>query len=871
MTIDAIELRTLRDRYEAHINEIEGRAGIRNAKQFALRPGQIGLGRDLIQFLKEPNTKGEINDRGYFIRPTGTGKTVSLIDLIIGVNTLPSGKSVLGDASRQKRAVVMVPQNFLLDQWENELLGDPGEDDKRKPSKWGSRITPEHVGIYRASDSFEKKCAALQKPIVAITYDSARIILNGPTGDLEVSEAGEERLAELRKLLKPKDFSLALLDEVHDRPRGDVTGQFIRDHFFGKALVLGATATHLYKSGRTIGDYLFDGQIPFHETTFRQAVNQKEICPMRNIIAETTLAPEQEQQLRAITAAALKRARAKGATDAELDYTESELEKIVEISKRDEAAIRLLQRGFDPDTGKHYRDMKQVWYCASVNHAKHLAKKLNDAMGKDDFAMAVHGTMNGEEQNTVLINYRQGHHRALTNCQLLTLGFDDPEAELCLQIVPTRSPTRSMQQAGRVMRNDPKNKHKIANIVTFVYPGIEQVIFGELAQGMVMIPPGYEFDSSSHEPSGPSQRVWPEIEGLKVHYTTEQLKLFAEKRTKQRYVNGLPVKPDQMLSVEEMARELFPRAGHEQLSRETARLQRRVFEPLQAAYDMRQERQQFVGMKEDTQNNETLTAFGQRFPVWRIGHYNHQQQDRFCIDKDAAALCQFSMYGRVGDRAPDLLNDAQAKRLVGMDDASWHAVIDRVKEAYLDRRGYARNIDIDGVAIPLDTIGYFRNKDATLPNQSSVEFFVKPDALLPIYQLAHHADRNAAQAWWDRHSQLPKLKTVDWLTRQETLETLGLNALDPRQAQFDVLWKNIEQGHKRKGPSVPLGQAKDTPVNLGGRTTEKISTAAKITLADGEHHICISKDALDILRYALDMESAYDPAAQAHASRKRRG
>jgi superfamily II DNA or RNA helicase len=869
MTLDITEFRTMRDRYQAHIDDIEGRPGMSDAHQFALRPGQIALARDWLQSLGEKNAKGEYPNHGYFVRPTGTGKTVSMIDFIIGINTLPSGKSVLGDGGRQKRALVMVPQNFLLDQWENELLGEATESG-RKPSKWGDLIKAKDVGIYHAGDSFEARREALQKPIVVITYDSARLIIDDtdPMG-ATMSEKTETERNELQRILKPKNFSVTLLDEVHDRPRGDVTGAFIDKFFFGKSLVIGATATHLYKSGKTIGDYLFDGQIPFHETTFREAINRSEICPMRNIIAEVELSDSQKAELKKITDKALERARKKGADDEELDYTDKELERIVEISQRDEAAVRLLQRGSDPGTGKRYRDMKQVWYCASIKHAEHLAEKLNKEMG-EGYAMAVHGDMSRKEQNAILINYRQGGHKVLTNCQLLTMGFDDREAELCLQLVPTRSPTRSMQQAGRVMRTDPKNKKKIANIVTFVYPNVDQVIFGELAQGMIMIPPGYEFAENSPGDSTATPRVWPQIEGLKVHYSSDQLELFADKRRQQRYVRGLPVKPDDMLTVEEMARELFPRASGEALSRETARLQRRVYEPLQAAYDMRKQRQQFVGVKPEEGQSESVTAFGQRFPVWRIGHHNYSGQSRFCINKEAAALCRYSMYGRTVNRTSDLLSEAQAKRLSGLNDEQWHSVIDRIKEAYLDRRGYERALLIDDVSIPIDTVGYYRNKEATTSHLSPVEFYLKPDAIPAVYRLANHLDAATTKQWAKVHPQLPKLKTAHWFDRQDALDALGMGLLDSRMPTFDSLWRKIEQAHKRQGPAVVSGEEKEISVALEDRSNAILTTAAKRTLTDNQEHICVNSAALGVLRFALGMESAYEPAAAVRTRRKGR-
>lgn len=857
MTINPTELRTIVNRVEAHIDDIQGRAAMADKSQFALRSGQIGLARDFVEAFREKDSGGKPKTSGYFVRPTGTGKTVSLIDLIIGANTLPSGKSVLGDPEKGKRSIVMVPQNFLLDQWENELLGEQQQDGTRKPSKWGDNIKPEHVGIYRASDNFEQKCAALKKSIVVITYDSARIITSGYNND-DVHEETEEKRKTLQKTLNPESFSLTVLDEVHDRPRGDVTGKFIKDHFIGNSLVLGATATHLYKSGKTIGDYLFGGQIPFHETTFREAVNNKEICPMRNIIAEVTLNPDQENELRDITQEALDRARKSGAKAEDMDYTERELERIVEISKRDEAAIRLLQLGFDPDTGKKYRDMKQVWYCASVNHAKKLATQLNEEMGDKNYAQAVFGEMDGKEQSAILLNYKLGIHRGLTNAQLLTLGFDDEAAELCVQIAPTRSPNRAMQQGGRVMRLDKKNKGKIANIVTFVYPGIQQVIFGELAQGMILIPEGYEFTPAESQPSGESARVWPDIDGLKVHYTTEQLTLFAEKRNKEKFVNGLPKKTDDKLTVEEMALEMFPNASGEKITKETARLQRRVYEPLQAAYDMREARQKFVAMPTaNNDNTEEIGAFGQKFPVWRVGHYSDNTQAHFCIDKELAPVCRLSMYGRVNDRTPDLLSEAQAKRLSGLNDMQWNETIDQIKEAFLDRKAYERKMRIGEVTIPHELVGYYRDK-------GSVDFHLQPDALLPIYQIAKNASAKDAKQWWDKHQVLPKLKTTDWLGKEDVMDELGIGALNGNKDQFDEMWKKIEQDHKRG--TGKLGEARDTKVALSGRTKSTISTATKTTLPDNKH-TCLHKDSLHVLQEAMGMESGQDAASTAKHGR----
>lgn len=827
MVINATELRTIAKRYEAHLDAVEG------AKQgFKMRPGQMGLGRDIIDFMGEKHKDGGINDRGYFVRPTGTGKTVSLIDFIIGANTLPSGKSVLGNATHGKRSLVMVPANFLLDQWEDELLGKLKEDGSREPSKWGDAIKREHVGIYRADDSEEKKQEALSKPIVCVTYDSARILC-------------ADKRAKLR--IKPDDFAITVLDEVHDKPRGDVTSDFIKEEFFGHSFVLGATATHLYKSNKTIGDYLFDGAIPIHETTFREAVNRGEICPMRNVIAEVELDAEQESKVKEIVDNAIKRAKEKRASLEDVDFTSEELERIVEISKRDEAAIRLLQRGFDPDTGKKYRDMKQVWYCATVDHAEKVAAQLNQMMGDENYAVAVNGDMAKGEQSRVLLNYKKGDHKAVTNCQLLTMGFDDQEAELCMQLAPTCSPPRSLQQGGRVMRIDPKNPHKIANIVTFVYPQIpNQIIFGELAGGLTMIPGNFEYGPSSPRMKGEEPAPWLEIEGLKVHYTTEQLQLFKEKRTRHAEI---PNKKPDMFTLDEMVAEIFPGVSGGQLEREKVRLRDRIYQPLQDAYDIREAR-----AKEIKLEGSDLTVSGQRFPVSLMGYCKEGGKEVFYVKNIVAAGCRHGIYGRIFEPASDMISENQAQTLLAVKEKEkWLDIIDPLKDAYLDRPAYARNVPIGNLSIPIEHLQFTKATTGSLMPTLSL----KPDALLPLYQYAKGVSKEVAEEWWKKHPILPQLKTSNWLNHDDVKEALGIGPLSDKQLPFEKLWKQIETKSKT-GPTVNKGEARLITLAVEGTKQDDLQVAQKNTISDPKNkQLCIEESGLDMIRHMLGIDSDY--------------
>ena len=91
--MEAYELRTLRQRYKAHVSRREHSSN--------LRPGQMQLAQDMLSWLYERDDNGrDYNSSGYFVRPTGTGKTVSLIDFILGINS-----NLKGDLTWDKRVL----------------------------------------------------------------------------------------------------------------------------------------------------------------------------------------------------------------------------------------------------------------------------------------------------------------------------------------------------------------------------------------------------------------------------------------------------------------------------------------------------------------------------------------------------------------------------------------------------------------------------------------------------------------------------------------------------------------------------------------------------------------------------------------------
>ena len=96
-------------------------------------------------------------------------------------------------------------------------------------------------------------------------------------------------------------------------------------------------------------------------------------------------------------------------------------------------------------------DGRRHWllFCAGVDHAQHCADTLNDNGIK---AECLHGGHSKIERAAILRRFTTGQTMALTNCDILTTGFDFPDIDLIAFLRPTMSPSLYVQMAGRGMR-----------------------------------------------------------------------------------------------------------------------------------------------------------------------------------------------------------------------------------------------------------------------------------------------------------------------------------------------------------------------------------------------------------------------------------
>ncbi|MFD0772631.1 DEAD/DEAH box helicase [Streptomonospora algeriensis] len=120
-------------------------------------------------------------------------------------------------------------------------------------------------------------------------------------------------------------------------------------------------------------------------------------------------------------------------------------------------------------------DRPGVVFTPTVASAQSMAVVLN-ATGIT--AEAVWGDMGREERSAALKRYEVGDTQVLTNCMVLTEGFDAPQTSCAVIARPTKSPGLYVQMAGRALRPHPgktdallldvmgaSTRHKLASIV----------------------------------------------------------------------------------------------------------------------------------------------------------------------------------------------------------------------------------------------------------------------------------------------------------------------------------------------------------------------------------------------------------------------
>src|SRR5947199_1424210 len=126
------------------------------------------------------------------------------------------------------------------------------------------------------------------------------------------------------------------------------------------------------------------------------------------------------------------------------DFVESQLARVVKTPLRTTLLV------------KAYRDFaagrRAIIFCVDVAHAQDVHRAVDEAGIR---AAPVWGELSRDERRNVLARFSAGEVDVVTNCNLLTEGFDEPRVDCVIMARPTRSKLLYAQMVGRGTRLHP--------------------------------------------------------------------------------------------------------------------------------------------------------------------------------------------------------------------------------------------------------------------------------------------------------------------------------------------------------------------------------------------------------------------------------
>ena len=247
--------------------------------------------------------------------------------------------------------------------------------------------------------------------------------------DAQVLFAGIQSIHNVGSALKTPD--LVIVDEAHLIPRDSHTmyGQFLASCRLNNSSckVIGTTATPFrLDSGPLIEpwkgkDALF-GRIAY-SYSIAQAIDDGYLCEV------TTRSTEVELDLTGV--------RKRGG-----DYVEEDLQAAIDQDDITRAAV---QEIMDRGAGRG----SWLIFCSGVKHAYHVADEI---MRYGIECATITGDTPKNERDHLIEAFRSGEIPALTNCNILTTGFNAPGIDLIAMLRPTLSCGLYVQMVGRGTR-----------------------------------------------------------------------------------------------------------------------------------------------------------------------------------------------------------------------------------------------------------------------------------------------------------------------------------------------------------------------------------------------------------------------------------
>ena len=359
-----------------------------------LRPYQ----KEAIDLVFKSMKKG--GDKLLLSMATGTGKTATAVKLLNEYKeSNPNARVIWGTHTEE-----LVEQSAIALLAELELM--PYEHLVEVIEKYGGLLD-----LLRADDlNVNDQALIIRENIGVVKADLFDI-------DKPIVIASMQTL--WRRLDKiPADyFDIFICDECH--LFGANTFKKSLDYFDTK-LRLGLSATPYRMDGMLMGD-IFD-EIVF-DYPIDKAIKDGYLCEIDAIRVKT------EASLDSVKTVAG-------------DLNQKDLEEIVNTSERNQLVV---------DKYKEYASGRQfLAFCVDVQHAMDLNATFIKNDIKSNFIVGNKSLT--PDRKDIISEFKKGEYVGLTNCMVLTAGFDHPNIGCVIMASPTKSLTKYIQQVGRGTR-----------------------------------------------------------------------------------------------------------------------------------------------------------------------------------------------------------------------------------------------------------------------------------------------------------------------------------------------------------------------------------------------------------------------------------
>ena len=231
-----------------------------------------------------------------------------------------------------------------------------------------------------------------------------------------------------------RDFDLIIIDEAHHSQSNSYL-RFIkkRCQIFPNQKILGVTATPDRTDGKMLNEILFDCSFKLE---IEQLIENSFLCDVEGFNVKTKIDISDIDSHNG-------------------DFSLRELYNKLCVDSRNKIILDICK--------SQMLDRKVLIFCINIDHSKIISKLLND---HGISSAHIDGTMNSDERFSILSAFRKGEISFLTNCQLLTEGFDEPSIDGIILARPTKSRSLFLQMIGRGLRISPGKKScKIIDIV----------------------------------------------------------------------------------------------------------------------------------------------------------------------------------------------------------------------------------------------------------------------------------------------------------------------------------------------------------------------------------------------------------------------